>query len=307
MELFLCSLPAERLVWDVAPASPLLGLMQQLGVPDRFLLRDHSQNSHKWWGGNSATVLCWLGLTSGVTALSVASWRAKREFCPEHLLSVAQVWWGSPGNGEFVLWAVNETKTSKVENWNPVLHLCPELIGRVFSTDLKCAFNEQKRKQHFKVMNQLHVCFLETELQMYSATVLEMRNRRNIWRAALTGQKGRWENAFCKGCESATALLSLSRFKLSLLAQPFGLCMVNFAGSKWFSIPYPCQSSGVTFRTWGNIRFLSWGGFFLLVLFSSLSEASPGWFNWADRNLETSCVIAFESSSHCVWCFDLNN
>lgn len=98
-------------------------------------------------------------------------------------------------------------------------------------------------------MNQLHVCFLETELQMYSATVLEMRNMQNIWRAALIGQKGRWENAFCKGCESATALLSLSRFKLSLLAQPFGLCMVNFAGSKWFSIPYPCQSSGVTFRT----------------------------------------------------------
>jgi len=51
--------------------------------------------------------------------------------------------------------------------------------------DLKRAFNEQKGKQRFKIMNQLYAYFLETELQMHSDAVLEMRNSRNIWRAGL--------------------------------------------------------------------------------------------------------------------------
>lgn len=39
------------------------------------------------------SVLCWLGLTSGVTASSVASWREKREFFPNCSSGLMQLSW----------------------------------------------------------------------------------------------------------------------------------------------------------------------------------------------------------------------
>lgn len=110
-----------------------------------------------------------LTLTSAAIACSARLCR-QRGFYPGHFSVLAQVWYSCSWNRERRLWAANEIRgvgRAETQFWVPRSHqLC------IWCRDLKCAFNEQKQKQHFKIINQLHTYFLETELQMHFKVVL---------------------------------------------------------------------------------------------------------------------------------------